>query len=641
MAIECLVLGAGQEVGKSCVVVSINGKRIMFDCGMHMGYADHRRYPDFSLISKSGDFDDALSCVIITHFHLDHIGALPYFTEVCGYNGPIYMTLTFLQYPTKALAPLMLEDYRKVMVGRGEEEQFTYENILDCMKKVTAVDLKQTVQVDKDLQIRAYYAGHVLGAAMFYASMGDAAMVYTGDYNMTPDRHLGAAQIDRMQLDVLITESTYATTIRDSKYAREREFLKAVHKCVANGGKVLIPTFALGRAQELCILLDDYWERMNLKVPIYFSAGLTMQANLYYKVLINWTSQKVKDTYATRNAFDFKNVHSFDRSLLDAPGPCVLFATPGMISGGFSLEVFKHWAPSEANLITLPGYCVAGTVGHKLMSGKPTKVDLDKDTQIDVRCQIHQLSFSPHTDAKGIMDLVKFLSPKHVVLVHGEKPKMDLLKARIKSELGIQCYDPANTETVSFPSTQFVKADASNTFIRSSLTPNFKFLKDEVKAMAPLEVCDERVTEGILAMEKGQKVKILHQDELLTMLGTEKAEVEFGYCFALHICSLKRVLPAIEEISVFDENLLLSVLNMKLSNEVGMQDRVGSLEVNSFRLSICKNDKCPHRRNGDGDGNGDGSSEGIYFCCNWSNLDMKLAWRVISLLKNMDSGVDL
>ncbi|KAM0059925.1 putative metallo-beta-lactamase, ribonuclease Z/Hydroxyacylglutathione hydrolase [Helianthus debilis subsp. tardiflorus] len=80
--------GAGQEVGKSCAVVTINGKKIMFDCGMHMGYVDHRRYPDFSRISKSGDFDNAISCVIITHFHLDHIGALPYFTEVCGYTGP-------------------------------------------------------------------------------------------------------------------------------------------------------------------------------------------------------------------------------------------------------------------------------------------------------------------------------------------------------------------------------------------------------------------------------------------------------------------------------------------------------------------------------------------------------------------------
>ncbi|KAJ8646786.1 hypothetical protein MRB53_008534 [Persea americana] len=223
MAIECLVLGAGQEVGKSCVVVSIGGKRIMFDCGMHMGYLDHRRYPDFSRISESGDFDSAITCIIITHFHLDHIGALPYFTEVCGYRGPIYMT-----YPTKALAPLMLEDYRKVMVDRrGEKELFSSDDIIECMKKVIAVDLKQTIYVDRDLQIRPYYAGHVIGAAMFYAKVGDSTMVYTGDYNMTPDRHLGAAQIDRLQLDLLITESTYATTIRDSKYAREREFLKA------------------------------------------------------------------------------------------------------------------------------------------------------------------------------------------------------------------------------------------------------------------------------------------------------------------------------------------------------------------------------------------------------------------------------
>ncbi|PIN11331.1 putative cleavage and polyadenylation specificity factor (CPSF subunit) [Handroanthus impetiginosus] len=484
MGIECLVLGAGQEVGKSCVVVTINGKRIMFDCGMHMGYLDHRRYPEFSLIPNSQDFSDSISCIIITHFHLDHVGALPYFTEVCGYSGPIFMT-----YPTKALAPLMLEDYRKVMVDRrGEEEQFSSEHIVRCLKKVTAVDLKQTVQVDKDIQICAYYAGHVLGAAMFYVKVGNSAVVYTGDYNMTPDRHLGAAQIDRLQLDLVITESTYATTYRDSKYVREREFLKVVHKCVAGGGKVLIPTFALGRAQELCMLLHDYWERMNLQVPIYFSAGLTIQANMYYKILINWTSQKVKDTHATRNAFDFKNVISFDRSLINAPGPCVLFATPGMISGGFSLEVFRHWAPYEENLVTLPGYCVAGTIGHKLMSAKiPTQIQLDEDVQIDVRCQIHQLSFSPHTDAKGIMDLVKFLSPKHVILVHGEKPKMATLKEKIESELGIQCRYPANNETVCIPSTHHVKAGASDAFLQSCLCPNFKFFKTDFERGSDLD----------------------------------------------------------------------------------------------------------------------------------------------------------
>ena len=126
MGIECLVLGAGQEVGKSCVVVNINGKKIMFDCGMHMGYHDHRRYPDFSLISKPGEFDQSLTCIIITHFHLDHVGALPYFTEVCGNSGPIYMT-----YPTTAMATLMWEAYRKERVDRmGGKEQCKTDQIV-------------------------------------------------------------------------------------------------------------------------------------------------------------------------------------------------------------------------------------------------------------------------------------------------------------------------------------------------------------------------------------------------------------------------------------------------------------------------------------------------------------------------------
>ncbi|KAJ4961874.1 hypothetical protein NE237_021784 [Protea cynaroides] len=660
MAIECLVLGAGQEVGKSCVIVSIGGKRIMFDCGMHMGYLDHRRYPDFSLISESGDFDKALTCVIITHFHLDHVGALTYFTEVCGYHGPIYMT-----YPTKALAPLMLEDFRKVMVDRrGEEEQFTNDQIMECMKKVTAVDLKQTVQVDKDLQIRAYYAGHVLGAAMFYAKVGDSAIVYTGDYNMTPDRHLGAAQIDRLQLDLLITESTYATTIRDSKYGREREFLKAVHKCVSGGGKVLIPTFALGRAQELCILLDDYWERMNLKIPIYFSAGLTIQANMYYKMLIGWTSQKVKDTYATHNAFDFKHVCSFDRSFINAPGPCVLFATPGMISGGFSLEVFKRWAPSEMNLIALPGYCVAGTVGHKLMSGKPTKIDLDKDTQIDVRCQIHQMSFSPHTDAKGIMDLVKFLSPKHVILVHGEKPKMATLKGRIQTELGIKCYDPANNETVHIPSTTYVKIDATQAFIRNCLIPNPELLKSSLEGNSDIgctntmslplpHLRDEKVAEGILVMEKTKKARAVHQTELLPMLGMVENKLQLAYCCPVNMSSLEHFrsheLNEQSSLSVGDPSssmkmllssdqcswlrLLLLKLSHSLAEGTNIQQFPDHLQLESFRISVCSNATCPYKFKEDVH-----ASAALFFCCSWLIGDEKLAWRIISVMKDWNSS---
>lgn len=172
--------------------------------------------------------------------------------------------------------------------------------IKDCMKKVIAVTLHQSVMVDNDLEIKAYYAGHVLGAAMFWIRVGSQSVVYTGDYNMTPDRHLGAAWIDKCRPDLLISEATYATTIRDSKRCREKDFLKKVHECVDRGGKVLIPVFALGRAQELCILLETYWERMNLKAPIYFALGLTEKANNYYKMFITWTNQKIRKTFVQR-----------------------------------------------------------------------------------------------------------------------------------------------------------------------------------------------------------------------------------------------------------------------------------------------------------------------------------------------------
>lgn len=627
-----------------------------------MGYLDNRRYPDFSRISESGDFNSALTCIVITHFHLDHVGALPYFTEICGYNGPIYMT-----YPTKALAPLMLEDYRKVMVERrGEEEQFSYDHIVECMKKVTAINLKQVIQVDKALQICAYYAGHVLGAAMIYAKVGDNAMVYTGDYNMTPDRHLGAAHIDRLELDLLITESTYATTIRDSKYAREREFLKAAHKCVDAGGKVLIPTFALGRAQELCLLLNDYWERMNLKVPIYFSAGLTIQANMYYKMLIGWTSQIIKEAHGTRNAFDFKHVCPFDRSLVNSPGPCILFATPGMISGGFSLEVFKQWAPSEKNLVMLPGYCVAGTIGHKLMSGKPTRIDLDKDTSIDVRCQIHQMSFSPHTDAKGIMDLIGFLSPKHVILVHGEKPKMAILKGRIESELEIPCFYPANNETLSVPCRQTIKVDVTKSFLKNCFNRNLNRSKHESPRASDSAIdhqviseifSDERTVEGILMMEKMKIAKIVSENDLLRALDAEEHVVQLAFCCPVEVKNSLQSLdysdggikPPPGKVNPEPNTLqsaemkdpfgapyysLMELLERELKSKINccnIWKDSDHIKLKSFQARICLNKHCSYRVN---KGESDCKTE-TFFCCSWSLTDDILARKILSIMREV------
>jgi len=479
-------------------VVTLGGKNIMLDCGMHMGFQDERKFPDFTYISPTGPYTAHIDCLIISHFHLDHCGSLPYFTEMCGYDGPIYMT-----HPTKAICPVLLEDFRKIQVDRkGDSNFFTSAMIKDCMKKVTAVNLHQCVQVDDQLEIKAYYAGHVLGAAMFYCKVGEQSFVYTGDYNMTPDRHLGAAWIDKCRPDLLITESTYATTIRDSKRCREMDFLKKVHETVEKGGKVLIPVFALGRAQELCILLETFWDRMNLKVPIFFSMGMTEKANHYYKLFVTWTNQKIRNTFVERNLFEFKHIKPFDKSYMDNPGPMVLFATPGMLHAGLSLQVFKRWAPDENNTIIMPGYCVIGTVGHKVLSGQK-KIELDKHTTIDVKLSVQYLSFSAHADASGIMQLIKQCQAKAVLLVHGEKDKMSFLKREIEKEFNLSCFMPANGESVSVPVQTTITVDMQKSLFK-------KRYNSQQEASAPkrhrpqLKVNNESAVEGFVVMKHGQ-----------------------------------------------------------------------------------------------------------------------------------------
>lgn len=282
------------------------------------------------------------------------------------------------------------------------------------------------------------------------------------------------------------------------------------------GGKVLIPVFALGRAQELCILLETYWERMNLQVPIYFSLGLTEKANHYYKLFITWTSQKIKNTFVQRNMFEFKHIKPFDRSYIDNPGPMVVFATPGMLHAGLSLQIFRKWAPNDNNMVIMPGYCVAGTVGHKILNGA-RKIEMENKQILDVKLSVQYMSFSAHADAKGIMQLISWCEPKNVMLVHGEAAKMDFLKSKIQQEFGIECYKPANGETVTIETKHNIPVDIS-----------LKLLKREA-SMAGLSYPDPkkpRILHGALVM-KGNKLQIMDPEQALKDLGITEHNVRF------------------------------------------------------------------------------------------------------------------
>jgi len=209
-----------------------------------------------------------------------------------------------------------------------------------------------------------------------------------------------------------------------------------------------------------------------------------------------------------RNMFEFKHIKPFDKSYMDNPGPIVVFATPGMIHAGLSLQIFKKWAPCENNMVIMPGYCVAGTVGSKILNGAK-RVEIEGRQVVDVKMSVQYMSFSAHADAKGIMQLIRHCEPKNVLLVHGEDGKMDFLRQKIMQEFGVQCYKPANGETVEIPIKPKISLDVS-----------LKLLKKNVSSLGPTNI------HGLLVF-KENTLRLLDPESAMNELGITCHQIRF------------------------------------------------------------------------------------------------------------------
>jgi len=408
---------------------------------VRLGGTGDDRLPDFGVIAANAPaLAQSVDVVVVSHFHLDHVGALPYLTEVLGYTGPVLMT-----HPTRAIAPIVLEDFLKMQLrGRREEPLYSHDQILSCFAHARCMQLQERVIIG-ELSVTPFYAGHVIGAVAILLECRGRSVLYTGDFTMVPDHHLSAARLPlALRPDVLITESTYATTIRSSKRLKEQELCRKIQETLEGGGKVLVPTFAIGRAQELCLLCEKHWARAKLGYPIYISRGMLDKALTMFRLFASWSSESVRKS---ENPFDFPHARTYDSpSVSESESPMVLFAGPSMLTGGFSLDIFTKWAPDSKNLVIIPGYCLPGTVGNEILAGaKQVEVG---GRYIEVRCRIEYMSHSDHTDSRGIMQLIAQVAPKHVVLVHGSEAHMDIFQPIVKQRLRIPCSAPAVGEAV-------------------------------------------------------------------------------------------------------------------------------------------------------------------------------------------------
>ncbi|XP_069028674.1 cleavage and polyadenylation specificity factor subunit 3-like [Embiotoca jacksoni] len=438
-------LGAGQEVGRSCIILEFKGRKIMLDCGIHPGLEGMDALPYIDLIDPA-----EVDLLLISHFHLDHCGALPWFLQKTSFKGRTFMT-----HATKAIYRWLLSDYVKVSNISADDMLYTETDLEDSMEKIETINFHEVKEV-AGIKFWCYHAGHVLGAAMFMIEIAGVKLLYTGDFSRQEDRHLMAAEIPSVKPDILITESTYGTHIHEKREEREARFCNTVHDIVNREGRCLIPVFALGRAQELLLILDEYWQNHPElhDIPIYYASSLARKCMAVYQTYINAMNDKIRKAININNPFVFKhisNLKSMDH--FDDIGPSVVMASPGMMQSGLSRELFESWCTDKRNGVIIAGYCVEGTLAKHIMT-EPDEINTMSGQKLPLKMSVDYISFSAHTDYQQTSEFIRALKPPHVILVHGEQNEMARLKAALireyedNDEVHIEVHNPRNTEAV-------------------------------------------------------------------------------------------------------------------------------------------------------------------------------------------------
>ncbi|XP_004365619.2 CPSF3 protein [Capsaspora owczarzaki ATCC 30864] len=434
-------LGAGQEVGRSCFVLQFKGKTIMFDCGLHPAYSGQAALPFFDSFDPGLDSIDVL---LVTH------AGVPYIMTKTNFKGRVFMT-----HPTKAIYKWMVADFIRVSNVSADEMLFNERDIDNTMARIETIDYHQEKEVN-GIKFWCYNAGHVLGACMFMVEIAGVKLLYTGDYSRHEDRHLMPAEIPTIAPDVLCVESTYGVRVHEPRVEREGRFTKDVHDIVMRGGKCLLPVFALGRAQELLLILDEFWESKPAlhNIPIYYASSLARKCMAIYQTYINQMNERIRRQFAISNPFMFKHIASIkSASEIDQSGPMVMMASPGMLQNGLSRDLFEQWCPDSRNGVIVTGYSVEGTLAKSILSA-PKEVPSLTGQKLPLRMSVTYVSFSAHADFAQTSEFIDALKPPHIVLVHGEATEMGRLKAALTrkyedhAEIKIEVHTPANAQSV-------------------------------------------------------------------------------------------------------------------------------------------------------------------------------------------------
>ncbi|AIC14862.1 beta-CASP ribonuclease aCPSF1 [Nitrososphaera viennensis] len=446
-------LGGVKQVGRSCFIVVTPESKVMLDCGINPGeMSGLDAYPRIDWLNFNLDELDA---VVISHAHIDHQGFLPALFKY-GYRGPVYCT-----EPTLPLMTLLQMDSVKIANSNGTYLPYEARDVHEVIKHTITLPYGKPTDISPDITVTLNNAGHIMGSATVHLNISGAHnILYSGDYKFARTQLLDSAVATYPRVETLITESTYGNSsdIMPDQAFVYRTFSESINKVLSEGGKVLIPVPAVGRAQEIMLVMaKEMSEGRLVESPIYIE-GMISEASAIHMSYAHYLGADVRRSVSqginpfTSEYFTVISGGKREEAINDQ-NPAIIMATSGMLEGGPSVEYFKELAPSPKNKIIFVSYQINGTLGRRVLDGNVSEVSMmDKSGKVKVvpvRCQTQKIDgFSGHSDFNQIMNFVAKIKPKRVLVNHGERTKSENVASAIYSRLKIRSGVPDNREIV-------------------------------------------------------------------------------------------------------------------------------------------------------------------------------------------------
>ncbi|MEM3621634.1 MAG: beta-CASP ribonuclease aCPSF1 [Candidatus Methanomethyliaceae archaeon] len=447
-------LGGFREVGRQAILVQTLDSKVLIDCGVKPGAQNP--LDEFPRLDEV-DLQD-LDAVIVTHAHLDHCGLVPLLFKY-GYNGPVYCTK-----PTKSLMILLQLDYLDVAVKEGRPPPYGLKEVKKELLNTIALDYGEVTDISPDIRLTLHNAGHILGSAMVHLHIGEGLhnIVYTGDFKYARTRLLEPATSSFPRAETLIMESTYGAPndVVPSREETERLFLDYIRSTIQQGGKVLIPILAVGRAQEIMLVLDEAIKLGAIpQIPVYIE-GMLQEVTAIHTAYPEDLARDLKNRIFHKGENPFLSEHfvSVDdksaRPDIAEGSPCIIMATSGMLTGGPALEYFRLLAPDPKNTMIFVNYQIEGTLGRSILRGVkevPLTDPTGKLNVVEVKMNVVSMDgFSGHSDRKQLLRFVNNLSPrpKQVLVVHGEESKCVSLSESVRRFFRVDAAAPSVGERI-------------------------------------------------------------------------------------------------------------------------------------------------------------------------------------------------